>query len=324
MPYPFPRYRATALRGAFIATVLLSGCGTQDSPTLQGYAEAEYVRVAAPYAGALNVLAVRRGNAVKSGAPLFVLEQESEAAARREAAEQLKRAQAQLANLTKGKRPQELEIIRAQQAQAQAALKLSTVQLERNERLFKSGAITREKLDEARTTRDLNHARVEELAAQQTTARLAARHDEIAAAAAQVEAARATLSQADWRLGQKSVTAPVDALVEDTLYAQGEWVPAGNPVVSLLPPQNIKVRFFVPEPLLGALHIGQQASVSCDGCAAPIVVTVSFIAHQPEYTPPVIYSRESRSKLVFLVEARPSAQDAVKLHPGQPLDVSLK
>jgi len=111
--------------------------------------------------------------------------------------------------------------------------------------------------------------------------------------------------------------------VVDTLFARGEWVPAGAPVVSLLPPANVKVRFFVPEPRLGSVTVGQKVALACDGCAAPIAGTVSFIAPQAEYTPPVIYSKDSRAKLVFLVEARPAPEDAVKLHPGQPIDVTL-
>jgi HlyD family secretion protein len=119
------------------------------------------------------------------------------------------------------------------------------------------------------------------------------------------------------------VAASVAGRVTDTLFARGDWVPSGAPVVSLLPPGNVKVRFFVPETQLGTVSVGQKVAVSCDGCA-PISATVSFIAPQAEYTPPVIYSKESRSKLVFLVEAKPAPEDALKLHPGQPVDVALK
>jgi HlyD family secretion protein len=159
------------------------------------------------------------------------------------------------------------------------------------------------------------------LRAELATARLPAREDEIRAARAAVAAARATLDQANWRLEQKSVTAPVSGLVADTLFVKGEWVPAGAPVVTLLPPPNIKVRFFVPEPVLGAVQEGQRLVINCDGCSPDIPARVTFISPQAEYTPPVIYSKESRAKLVYLVEARPAPQDAVKLHPGQPVDV---
>ena len=165
--------------------------------------------------------------------------------------------------------------------------------------------------------------RLKELEAQLATAKLAARVDEIRAAEAEAAAARATLARADWSLAQKSVKAPVAGLVQDTLYVQGEWVPAGSPVVSLLPPQNIKVRFFVPETRIGSLKTGQAVTLSCDGCAAPVFATISYISPQAEYTPPVIYSRENRGKLVFLIEARPAPADAAKLRPGQPMDVKV-
>jgi HlyD family secretion protein len=95
-------------------------------------------------------------------------------------------------------------------------------------------------------------------------------------------------------------------------------------VVSLLPPQNIKLRFFLPEEKLGTVKAGQAVSVSCDGCGAPIPARISYIATGPEYTPPILYSKDSRAKLVFLIEARPSPADAERLHPGQPVDVRLK
>ena len=98
---------------------------------------------------------------------------------------------------------------------------------------------------------------------------------------------------------------------------------AGSPVVTVLPPANVKVRFFVPEPRLGAMRVGQRVEVSCDGCGAPVAAQVTYISPQAEYTPPVIYSRESRAKLVFLVEARANAADSARLHPGQPVDVKL-
>ena len=109
-------------------------------------------------------------------------------------------------------------------------------------------------------------------------------------------AAREVLAQAEWRLAQKSVRAPVAGLVNDTNYVSGEWVGAGLPVLSLLPPQNIKLRFFVPEMSLGAIKVGQQVKVHCDGCSMPIGAQISFISPQAEFTPPVIYSRETRAK----------------------------
>ncbi len=304
--------------------LILAACGRQEKTVLQGYAEGEYVRVAAPLAGSLAHLAVRRGAEVKLGDPLFTLEQDNERAARDEAVQRLRAAEAQLANVRKGRRPTELAAIEAQIRAAQAASALSDTQLRRNEALFASGHVPRENLDEARSGQQRAQAQVTELQAQLQTARLAARSDEIAAAQAAVEAARAALAQAAWRVTQKGVTAPVAGRVDDTLYTPGEWVAAGNPVVSLLPPTNIKLRFFVPEPLLGKVHLGQAVTVACDGCGGALAATINYISSQAEYTPPVIYSRETRSKLVYMIEAQPTPADAIKLHPGQPLDVTLR
>jgi HlyD family secretion protein len=150
------------------------------------------------------------------------------------------------------------------------------------------------------------------------------RRQEVSAARATVDAARATLSQRDWAVAQKSPAAPVSALVYDTFFVPGEWVPSGRPVVSLLPPGNIKLRFYVPEPEVGGIKVGQRVAASCDGCGAEIPATVTYVSVRPEYTPPVIYSRQERAKLVFLVEARPEPDQAQRLKPGQPLDVRVK
>ena len=309
---------------AAASLALLAACSNEDPRSHQGYAEGEYVRVAAPFAGTLQQLAAKRGMQVKAGDTLFTLEQENEAAARREAQERLRNAEAQLANLQKGRRPTEIEAVRAQLAQAESALKLSAVQLKRQEQLVAQNFISKERLDETRAAYDRDTQRVAELRAQLATARLAARPDEIKAAQYNVEAARAALAQAEWRLAQKTVEAPVAGLVQDTYFVAGEWVTANQPVVSLLPPQNIKVRFFVEERHLGAVKIGQKLVLHCDGCPAPVAAAVSFISPQAEFTPPVIYSRQERAKLVFLIEARPSPEDAVKLHPGQPVEVRFE
>jgi HlyD family secretion protein len=131
------------------------------------------------------------------------------------------------------------------------------------------------------------------------------------------------VAQSAWRLAQRAIAAPVAGLVHDTYYVVGDWVPAGSPVASVLPPGNVKIRFYVAETALGRLERGQTLTVACDGCAAPIAATIVFIADRAEFTPPVLYSKENRSKLVYLVEAKPAPADAARLHPGQPVDVTL-
>jgi len=307
------------------ALALLAGCEKPADDAWQGYIEGEFVLLASPYAGQLERLYVRRGDQVEAGKPVFALESESERVARREAAERLRTAEARLENLQAARRAPEIDALRAQLAQARTAAQLSASQLEQQQKLFKGGFIAESRLDEARSAHERNQARVAEVQAQLRSARLPlGREAELAAAEAEVAAAKAAVAQADWRLEQKSVAAPVAALVQDTYFVQGEWVVAGRPVVSLLPPGNLKARFYIPEPLLSSFQIGRPVEISCDGCPAPIPARVSFVSSQAEYTPPVLYSKESRSKLVFLVEARLDPAASGTLRPGQPVDVRLK
>jgi HlyD family secretion protein len=305
-----------------IVSIVLAGCQKSAEHAFPGYAEGEYVRVASPYAGSLTSLNVKRGERIAKDSPLFALEQESERAAREEAAARLRRAEALVENLRKGKRPEEVAAVRAQLAQGEAALKLSAAELKRTEDLVAAKFLSPAKLDEARSAHERDRSHVAELNAQLRVSQLASRPDEIAAAQAEAKAAKEQLAQAEWRLAQKSQRAPRAALVADTMYTAGEWVQAGMPVVSLLPAENVKLKFFVPEKELGNLKLGQQVQVSCDGCA-PMTAQISFVSPQAEYTSPLIYSKDNRSTLVFLVEARAKPEDAVRLHPGQPVDVKL-
>lgn len=309
---------AAALAALWIALV---GAPPGPPGQYQGYVEAEFVRVGAPDSGTLERLAVARGDRVDPGAPLFVLERTEEQAARDAAAAQLAQAQSQLTNLTKGKRVPEIDVIVAQKTQAEANLRLSEVELKRQEQLRAANVVAQSKVDEARAAYDRDKARVAELTAQLATARLAARSDEIRAAEAAVEAAKAALAQAEWRLSRREVAAPAAGSVDDTFYREGEFVPAGSPVVSLLPPENIKLRFFVPERELGGIALGRRVDFSCDGCPSGLRATISFLSPQAEYTPPVIYSEQTRAKLVFMVEAKP--EQPAGLHPGQPVAVRL-
>jgi HlyD family secretion protein len=303
-------------------TALVAGCSEAPPAGYPGYVEADYVRVAAPLSGTLAKLSVKKGDRIVAGAPLFVLESAQEAAARAEAEARVGKAQAALAGLEKAKRPPEVAAGRAQMLQAQASLKQSDADLERARKLVADKFLSPQRLDEALARRDGDRARVAELAAQVTVANLPARADEIGAARAEVKVASDALAQAQWRVDQKTQTAPAGGIVNDTFYREGEWVGAGSPVASLLPPSNVKIRFYVPEPLLATLRIGAPVTVRCDGCAQSVAAKVSFIAPQAEYTPPVIYSRENRAKLVFLVEARPDTPDPA-LHPGLPVEVAL-
>ncbi len=306
---------------AGLLTAFGIGAGTPEN-IYHGYVEGEYVRVAAPLGGRLERLAVTRGDRVEPGALLFALDLTEATAERDRTAAALAQARANLEDLRKGRRTAELEVIAAQKDQAEAALRLSEAQLRRQESLLASGTASRERVDEARSARDRDRARVAELTSQLEVGRLPAREDEIQAAEAAVRVAAAALAKAEQQLADSAPVAAEQALVEETYYRPGEWVPAASPVVSLLPPENVKIRFYIPETRLGALAMGQRIAVRCDACPPGQTAQISFIASAAEYTPPVIYSNESRAKLVFRVEARPDpATD--RLHPGQPVDVRL-
>jgi HlyD family secretion protein len=258
---------------------------------------------------------------VKSGQLLFELERASEAAAVRQAEKNLAQAQSQLEDLTKGKRPTEIAALAAQLAQAQADLKLASDELARREQLGGADVISKEELDQARAQRDANQAQVDQLAADLETAKLGGREDAVRAAQAAVESQNASLDKAKWSFDQKQQFAPTNAFVQDTLYRSGEFVAAGNPVVVLLPPENLKVRFFVPQEILPKIKTGETIAVNFDGATKNYSATVNYISTQNEYTPPVIYSRETRAKLVYMIEAKFSPADAAELRPGQPVDV---
>lgn len=302
----------------------LAGCADQDPDRLQGYVEAEFVYIASPFGGILESLSVHRGTQVAAGAPLFSLESISERSTKDEAERRLAQARASWEDAKKGKRPSEIDALRAQLRQVRAVLTLAEREFKRQEGLVGvPGAMVELDLDRARSTRDQTRQRVAELEAELRTAQLGSRSDLIIAAEAEVRAREAALAKADWEWSQKRRQAPKAGLVFDTLYREGEWVAAGRPVVVLLPPQNIKVRTFVPEAAVGRLQPGQPVHVSVDGIGGPVSGTVSYISPKAEYTPPVIYSRESRQKLVFLVEAVFPPDIAASLHPGQPVEVTF-
>ncbi|WP_229256101.1 HlyD family secretion protein [Duganella fentianensis] len=316
-----PALAALLLTG--LCTGLLTGCTQQAPAYWSGYAEGEYVYVSSPLAGRVEAVAVLAGQTVAKDAPLFSIDAESEQIAQQEAAARLNSAQAQASNLDTGKRRDELAVTQAQLAQARAAEALASHDLQRQQQLAAQGFVSKARAEDAATTLSQSRARVAELAAAVQAAQLPGRQDERTAQRAAAQAAQEVLKQSQWRTRQKQQSAMQAALVAEVYYRVGEYVQPGQPVLSLLPPANIKARFFVPEQDVGTLRAGQAVTISCDGCGTPIPAQISRIATQPEFTPPVIYSNGQRSKLVFMVEARPQLKDATRLKPGQPLDVRL-
>ena len=315
------KHRTFALSlAASLLMLLLTSCKPATTNGWSGYVEGDYLYLAAPIGGRVESLAVTAGQQVNKGAPLFSLDKEIEDASQDEAAARALSARAQALNADKGKRSEELAVSAAQLANAQAQAALARSDLARQQQLLTQGFISKARIEDAHTAVKLTQARVDELTAALRVAKLPAREDERHALVAAASAADQVVRQAQWRSGQKSLSAPKAGLISEVFFRPGEYVTAGQPVLALLPPENIKLRFFVPESELGSIAIGQAVQVTCDACA-PITAHITRIASQAEYTPPVIYSNAQRAKLVFMVEARPDQTEKPALHPGQPVEV---
>ncbi len=264
-----------------ILCLLLAACGDKQDDAWLGYAEGDNAFIAAPQAGWLARVTVRRGDAVKTGDLLFTLDDTAQAATRDSAIASIA--------LAEGAR-----------AQAAANLALTKTELARQARLLAAKAGTAQGYDIAKANFATATAQVTQ-------------YD------AQIAQARASLTNAAYQLSERDVVSRTTGRVEDVFFRTGEYAPAMTPVVSILPPENIYVRFFVPESQFAHLRLGQRVAISCDGCKPGLTATITFIAQQQEFTPPVIFSIGSREKLVFKVEAREPG--GLRLNPGQPVDV---
>ncbi len=304
-----------------LAALALAAC---DKPpqegNFQGYVDANYLRIAAPEAGWLTAVPVANGARVAAGARLFTLDDALQRATVAQARATLSRTESDLADLQKGARPEEIASIEAQLAQAGAALELARQQLARQEQLARTRVASEQTLDQARATAEQAEAQRNRVRADLATARLPARADRVASARAAVDAARAALEQAEWHLAQRNVTSPAAGVVDDVVRRSGEWVPGSGTVISLLPQDATKVVFYVPEPQRNAVRLGDTVAVECSGCPPDLTARVSRIAQEAEYTPPVIYSRETRAKLVWRIEAVLAAVPGAPA-PGQPVSV---
>lgn len=309
------------LLAVIMLTICLIGCNR--SNTFQGYVEGEYSYLASAVSGNLTKLFVSRGQRVEAQQPVFILDPEPEFHKLQEARSTLASAQQHLIDLEKGSRQTILDALEAQQRQAAANLDLSQKTLARYETLLVNKAIDKESVDQARSTNEQNKQRLKEIEANLAEAKLGARENLIQAQKAEAQAADAAVKQAEWALTQKSIRTPTHGQIIDTLFLEGEFVTAGNPVVILLPPEKIKIVFYVPEKIVGSIHVNDVITFDCDGCKQTYQAKIAFISPRVEFTPPVIYSKDSRDKLVFRVEAYPSISDAVMLNPGQPVDVKI-
>lgn len=288
----------------------------------QGYVEGEYLYLAASVAGRLQHLPISRGQDIQAGELLFLLENQPESFAVQEAESKMHSAKAKLEDLQKGQRPSELEALKAKKSQAQTDLTLSEKEAGRVETLLKQNLIQKESVDVARANVQRNKAKLTDIEAQLQTAHLGSREDQIKSAEHEFLNAQATFQKAQWVLAQKSLVAPQSGKIHEIYYRVGEWLNIGMPVLALLPPSAVKIRFYVPETILGKLQAGQIVNINCDSCPKELTATINFISTQTEYTPPVLYNLENRAKLVWRIEAKPTPEIAKYLHVGQPVDIT--
>lgn len=298
-------------------------CGG-DAVRIAGYVEGEYVRLGPIDTARIDRIDVRRGDRIEAGKLVAVLETTDAENAVRESEARLVQAQAQLDNLRSGKRPEEIAVIEANLASARAQQREAERALERRQDLLRRGVSTQADFDQAETARDVAVASVRQNAANLDVARLPARPDEIKASENAVEQAKASLAQARWRLEQRRLVAPSAGRVSDVLRRVGELAGPSAPVVLMLPDGAAKLMLYVPETWISSVKPGMQLQVRCDGCAPGLTATVTYVSPEPEFTPPVIYSAETRQKLVYLVEARPDGGPQSALQPGQIVDVTLR
>ncbi len=314
------------LRTIFITAAcltLLSACNN-DSQRVQGYIEGNMTYLSSSQTGKLLHLNVKRGQWVKSGDILFQIDQQPYLADLKAATASMQEAQANLQNSLTGQRPPELAQIQAQIAATQAELAYANKELQRNQHLAATGSTSQQALDKAIREATIASDSVKQFQAKLASAKLPARIDLIHAAQASLDATRAQLEAAKWTLQQTTIRAPENGEIFDHYYWPGEQVPAQQPVVSLLIPQDIRIIFYIPETRLSQTKLGQTITFTTDGSKKVGKAIISFISPQAEYTPPVIYSRESQQKQIYRIEAKFATDtDAMTWHPGQPVNITL-
>lgn len=301
---------------------LLPGMGTAQPPEWSGYVEADYVYVAPVAPGTVLTLSVSEQQRVNKGDLLVVLSALQQSAALDAAQARVTAAEANLHNLESGSRTEEIDVVRASLARAEADRVLAEQNLTRSQKLFDEGLIPNAQVDQARAAFASAEAQVDQLRAQLAVAELPARSQQQIAAQASLDAAIADAAKARADLFERNLGAPVAGLVERIYFDPGEMAVSGAPVVALRPDGALKVKFFVPETARATLALGQGLSVSCDGCHDGLTATLSFLASEPQFTAPIIYSRDERGRLVYLAEARLDGE--VALQPGQPVSVAVR
>jgi HlyD family secretion protein len=304
-----------------LAASLFSACAPA-APLAVGYVEGDYVLLAPIEVAQVESVAVRRGDRIEAGKVVATLESRDAEIAVADAEAGLARAQAQLADLKLGKRPEEIEVLEANIRSAKAQTAEASRVLTRAADLLERGIATRAEYDKASTEAERAEAQLGEAEANLAVAKLPARAETINASEQQVKQAEAQLEQARWRLSKRKLQAPSPGRIDDVIRDAGDTAGPSAPVISMLPDGAVKLRVFVPEAHFSSVEVGTLLDVRCDGCPDGLTARVSYVSPDPEFTPPVIYSLETRQKLVYLVEARPEGE-ASPLQPGQIVDVRL-
>ncbi len=300
---------------------LFSACDPPP-PLAVGYVEGEYVLIAPIETARVRSVDVRRGDYVEADQTLATMQRRDAEIAVTEARAALAQAVSRLANLRRGKRSKEIAMVAAELVAAKAQAAEAKRVLARKRDLLERQIAPQASFDTAATAVERADAAVEELKAGLAVARLPGRPDEIKAAEAAVKQMQAALEGAEWRLENRTLSAPDPGRIYDIIRNPGEVAGPQAPVLSMLPDGAVKLRLFLPEPALRGISPGTRLDVRCDGCGDGLTATVTYVAPNPEFTPPVIYSLTNRQKLVYLVEARPDSP-ARPLNPGQIVDVAL-
>jgi HlyD family secretion protein len=301
---------------------ILPACAPPSNAAV-GYIEGEYVNIAPIEVARVATEYVRRGDKLKAGDRIATLETTDAEIAVHNAEAALGQARAELANILYGRRPEEIAAIEADLKAAQVQQDDAQRTLNRRKDLNSRGFASQADLDSAQTAYDVAASRVTELSANLAVARLPARDEEILSTRNKVEQAKSALDNARWRLDQRQLVAPSAGYVSDIIRRVGDVAGPSAPVVSFLPENAVKVKVYVPETALSSLALGQEIDVRCDGCEKGLSAAITYIAREPEFTPPVIYSLESRQTLVYLIEARAANDKPLRLQPGQIVDVDL-
>jgi len=287
--------------------------------SFSGYVEADYVYVAPTATGRLDGIFVSESQSISAGDVLFTQDNEQYQAALTAARATAEALRAAAENIRTGAREEEMAVVRAQIEMALAKQNLSQTNLDRDLKLYTGGFVTNSKIEQERADLASAIAQVDQLKATLVFMELPARSAELLKAESNVQAALAEVSAAKSRLDAQTIRSPVSGRIERVYYSLGEVAMTAKPVVSILPDGSKSVIFYIPQARLAEFKIGDPLLLSCDGCSTTIQAVVETIDSKPEFTPPIIYSREERSRLVFRAKAR--LPEGVTLNPGQPVSL---